>query len=701
MEKIELLSPAGSLSALKQAVYNGADSVYLGIKKFNARNNIEGFSLENLKEAVDFAHLNNVKVFLAINILFKDEELLDAVNTIVEANNLGVDAFIIQDLGLCSIIHKLYPNIIMHASTQLAVHNLDGVKEAEKLGFKRVVLSREISLTEIKKIRENSNMELEVFAHGALCVSFSGNCYMCSHLKNKSGNRGECLQFCRLKYKLLDKNKVLKDGYLLSAKDICTLDYLNTLKEIGVSCIKIEGRARRDYYVAIATKVYRKALDNETLSQKELIDLQLAFNRGFVPAYFNGNNDIISHLQGHMGLQIGKVNKIVKGKNFNELFIETNYQLQPNSVLKFWGDNNNQTSISAMDVKKSGSLYRITTTNNQIKVNDKVNILADDTRENELLKKSYKLPIQIYIEAIEGKEFCAKTVVNDTEFHFTGGVVEGAKNAPLTINDFKNSFIKSETFDAQVFGEIKNAFMTKSAINQLRRDFYNSLEEYMLYCYNTKNNINNLNKIDALPEIKKHTKRHGNIAVIDTVSQVDKLSTKLLDTVILDPEIYEINYIEKILKSIDCKNIYLNLPNFATSEEVVILKEIVNKLKVGVVANNLYALSFDCEKIAGGFLNIYNSYTINFLQEKGINVFYIKELNESESKSISQKTGAMAIEDKKQYMTLRHCPIKHFIGGDCSKCKYKNGLVYKMEDGTKFKLTRKKVSTCTFYLEDV
>ena len=178
---MKILSPAGNFDCLKAAVYNGADEVYLGINDFNARNNIDGFTIDNLIEAVDFAHVFGVKVHLAINILFKDEELQSALDTVVNAFNLGVDAFIVQDIGLAKLISANYPEIELHASTQMGLHNLEGVKAVEKYGFTRVVLARETPLEEIKRIKENSNVEIEYFAQGALCVSFSGNCYLSSY----------------------------------------------------------------------------------------------------------------------------------------------------------------------------------------------------------------------------------------------------------------------------------------------------------------------------------------------------------------------------------------------------------------------------------------------------------------------------------------------------------------------------------------
>lgn len=349
---MKLLAPAGDMDSLKMAIFNGADEVYLGVKNFNARN-IEGFNLESLKEAVEFVHLYNARIFLAVNILFTDEEMQSAVDLVVDAYNLGVDAFIVQDIGLINILHTLYPEVELHASTQMGIHNLEGVRVVESLGVKRVVLARETPLEEIKRIKSNSKVEIEYFCQGALCVSFSGNCYMSSYLCDASGNRGKCKQLCRLPYDFLHNGEVKKSGYLLSCKDINMLAKLQELESVGVDSLKIEGRARRPYYVAIATRVYRKALDGE----KTKNDLPLAFNRGYTAGYFDGNSGIISNLQNHIGVEIGCVQKVNLGKKFNEVFISSKQKFSPKSILKFYRDGKESVQFLLLMSQKSMSLF--------------------------------------------------------------------------------------------------------------------------------------------------------------------------------------------------------------------------------------------------------------------------------------------------------------------------------------------------------
>ena len=347
---MKILSPAGNFESLKMAVFNGADEVYLGISDFNARNNIEGFSIDTLKEAVDFAHLFGVKVHLAINILFSDDELQSALDVVYQSLNLGVDAFIVQDLGLISLINKLYPQAEIHLSTQMGIHNLEGILALRDYKFKRVVLSRETPLEEIKRIKENTDVEIEYFAQGALCVSFSGNCYLSSYTQSASGNRGKCKQLCRLPFTFSKNGKKLKKGYLLSAKDFNMLNRLSDLEKAGVDAIKIEGRARRPYYVAVATKQYYNALNG---LKTDLEQIKLAFNRNYTEGYFNGNGKIISDVQSHIGIFVGKVYKVKNGKKFNEIYFSSSREISAKSTLKFFFKNEEKT-VSAFDLKQWG-----------------------------------------------------------------------------------------------------------------------------------------------------------------------------------------------------------------------------------------------------------------------------------------------------------------------------------------------------------
>lgn len=283
---MELLAPAGSMEALRAAVCNGADAVYLGADTFNARMNARNFSAADLQEAVVYCHVRGVKVHLTLNTLVLDRETPRAAELIRMAASCGVDAFIVQDLGMVSLCRQLAPDVPIHASTQMSIHSLEGVLEAAALGCSRVVLARELPAEEIAHICKKSPVEIEVFVHGALCMCYSGQCYLSSVIGRRSGNRGQCAQPCRLPY---GYGRFESTRYPLSLKDNCLAGELDELRRMGVASIKIEGRMKRPEYVAIVTRAYRTVLNGGKLTQADLQELETAFSRqGFTDGYFKG-----------------------------------------------------------------------------------------------------------------------------------------------------------------------------------------------------------------------------------------------------------------------------------------------------------------------------------------------------------------------------------------------------------------------------
>ena len=283
---MELLAPAGSMEALRAAVCNGADAVYLGADTFNARMNARNFSAADLQEAIVYCHVRGVKVHLTLNTLVLDREMPRAAELIRMAASCGVDAFIVQDLGMVSLCRQLAPDVPIHASTQMSIHSLEGVLEAAALGCSRVVLARELPAEEIAHICKKSPVEIEVFVHGALCMCYSGQCYLSSVIGRRSGNRGQCAQPCRLPY---GYGRFESTRYPLSLKDNCLAGELDELRRMGVASIKIEGRMKRPEYVAIVTRAYRTVLNGGKLTQADLQELETAFSRqGFTDGYFKG-----------------------------------------------------------------------------------------------------------------------------------------------------------------------------------------------------------------------------------------------------------------------------------------------------------------------------------------------------------------------------------------------------------------------------
>lgn len=284
---LELLAPAGSPESVIAAVQNGADAVYMGMSGFNARKGAKNFSDDEFEKAVRYCRIRGCKTYLTLNTLVSDREIKSAVELAGKASELGVDALIVQDLGLASVIRRSLPDIPLHASTQMSIHNLAGVQAAAEAGCTRAVLARELNLDLIKFITKNSPIETEVFVHGALCFCHSGQCYMSSLIGRRSGNRGMCAQPCRQQYSLGGR----MDDYPLSLKDQCLVEHLLELEEAGVACAKIEGRMRRPEYTAIVTGIYSRVLKERTPpTEEELKMLEAAFSRqGFTKGYYLGN----------------------------------------------------------------------------------------------------------------------------------------------------------------------------------------------------------------------------------------------------------------------------------------------------------------------------------------------------------------------------------------------------------------------------
>ena len=315
MKKIELLAPAGDMESLKAAIEAGCDAVYLGGDNFGARAFSKNFSNDELVEAINYAHLYGVKVYVTVNTLVYDSEVADFLKYIEFIHKNNVDAVLIQDLGMFDLVRKTFPNLELHASTQMHIHNLDGVKVMESLGIKRIVLARETNIQDIKNIVKNTKCEIEVFVHGALCISYSGQCLMSSLIGGRSGNRGKCAGSCRLRYDIMDTDgNVLNTGkYPLSTKDLNSLEYVGELIDAHVSSLKIEGRMKSKEYVYKVVSIYRHAIDNYykygkvIIDKDDMLELRKIFNRdikyddyeSMISGYRDDVNVIINDKHGH------------------------------------------------------------------------------------------------------------------------------------------------------------------------------------------------------------------------------------------------------------------------------------------------------------------------------------------------------------------------------------------------------------------
>lgn len=703
----EILAPVSNLTSLKSAINNGADAVYLGLREFNARANLKNFSLEELEDVVNRAHLFNVKVYLTLNILFRDDEFDKVEEILDKTSTIGVDAFIIQDIGVYYFIKQKFPNLEIHASTQMGIQNLYGAQELKNLGYKRIVLARETPLCDIKEISDKLNIDIEYFVQGALCVAFSGNCYLCSLLADASGNRGKCKQFCRLNYSLSNENKTAQ-GYLLSTRDFCMLPYLKDLALSGVTSFKIEGRARRESYVGESTRIYKNAVLNDyKYSNEDILSLKKLFNRGdFIPGYFDPNKKIIyNKAQNHIGVEIGKVISTNYGKKFNEIKITSSHKLNKEDVIKFFINEKEVGIITVVDFKEIRKGEYILTTTNKIPNGAKANLIVDSAFEKEILEREKKIDVDLIFSAKIGQKATLTIKTENLQIkQESETLVQKAKTSPITKEDCINQLSKlGENYklkNAKI--NIENIFMAKSELNELRRKAIEKLTKAILKNYEnneklTKKAEKTVKNIDFLQKnIKNQT-----ILAFDNFNNLSKKDFEN-DILIFKPNNFDKEEIKSVYEKYKNYNVYISLPVIATSKEAEKLKNITNECKNwGIVSNNYYSLNFKPKEktIIGENMNVFNSYAIKFYVESGYDKIILS--NEITNEQKIKNCGANIFyysEYYPEYMNFNHCPIKENIGGDCSRCNFKEGYKYKLNN-TEFDLLRKKILKCQFVLK--
>ena len=496
MNKVELLAPAGDFSCLKAAIEAGCDAVYIGGKLFGARAFSSNFTDDEIIKAINYAHLFGVKVYVTTNTLIYDKEVERFLEYISFLHKNNVDAVIIQDLGMLDLVRQTFPNLEVHASTQMHIHNLDGASFMEKLGVKRVVLARETSISKIKEIKEKTNIDIEIFIHGALCVSYSGQCLMSSLIGNRSGNRGTCAGSCRQSYSIVDENNniILNNKYPLSMKDLCSLENLKTLLDIGVTSLKIEGRMKSSSYVYTVVKLYRLAIDsyyknnNIYIDEKELYNLNKIFNREFTKGFLfdEENNKVINMKRpNHQGVEIGKV---INYKN-NVAMIKLNDEININDGLRIVGKkdigvNVNDFYINSKLVKTAKKGDDKVEKDDKVlltldsKLNEEINNIISSNQRKVLVKAKFiaKEDKQITFELTD---FINKVVV------ISENKVTKALNKPITkeeikekLNKIKDTVYKYESLDIEIDD---NIFIPLNIINDLKRKAFEELNNKRLY----------------------------------------------------------------------------------------------------------------------------------------------------------------------------------------------------------------------------
>lgn len=717
--KIELLSPAGNIDSFRSAINSGADAIYMGIDRFNARQMAKNFDFESYKECIKYAHVLNVKVYLTLNTLLYDEEIKEALEILINLYSVGLDAVIVQDIGIASLIHKILPKLSLHASTQMSIYNLEQVKYLEKLGFKRVVLARELSLKEIEYICNNTSLEAEVFIHGALCVSYSGQCLLSEAIGGRSANRGNCAQPCRMKYTLCNKSKnIVKNRYLLSKKDIFGLSYVYKLYSIGVKSLKIEGRNKTPEYVAGVTSIYRKYLDKAIeknndidVDNKDINYLLQIFNRdGKSQGYFDGvryKETITENLPKNTGIYLGEV--ILQKKEYIKVKLETDISLHDGiEVLK---DNDilfsnivtcikdENKSVINKKVEK-GNVVWLGDIKTKIPIGTKVYKTSDAQINNELkkyydgkLKKRRKIDISIKIK--NGEKIVVSTNNLDKNIFSTIDYLpQIANNNPIVSESIKESF--SKTLDTLFEFNIvsmqidNNLFVPKSKLNELRRTFVLQLEQLLNKTIDVKENLNLLKRIDKEIFQKRNLSNlNRNILQIhrfrndfDYVNYYKEKYNKKLEIVYIDVYDMYINQ-NKIFEAFKDKiDIYVVLPNIGGKKtDEYIFKNIEKLVKNGVkgiIVGNIGYIEkilelkkvYDIILVADYSLNIFNKFSANFYYNLGFDIICPSlELTEEEVNNLNE-FNVEVVTDYQTVMTSRYCILGSYIDNrkEGSKC---------------------------------
>ncbi len=676
-KNVEILAPAGDIQRARVAIQNGANAVYIGGKMFSARSSADNFEDEEIEELVKYANVRGAKVYLAVNTLMKETELNDALAFIEKTYNMGVNAFIFQDIGLATYVKKQLPQIEMHASTQLFAHSIDDVKMLKEAGFSRVVLARELSIKEITEIKKAVDVELEVFVHGALCVCYSGQCLMSSLIGERSGNRGKCAQSCRMNYEMFDENhKLVTDGYLLSPKDIMAVEILKQYVEAGVDSLKIEGRMKNEKYVSQIVSGYREKLDNieKSLSQETLMGMQQIFNRGgyLIEGYANtysGKAMMSNETPKSTGLYLGEVLDYKDGK----AKIKLANSVVPGDGIEVWTQTKPNTGTNLGKANKAGEVIWVTISG-KITKGDKVYKSFDKALDDKLkrFKETVQKTINASVFAKLGEPLVLKLSLNDTVVELKGEVVENASKTPTTkevviekLNKTGGTPYNFNFVDVVVEDDI---FVNIKGLNELRRE---ALEQFL--DIEEKSYANNA-KVASLQEVKANNLKEG----AKTFS-VDLLDSSFIDEVI-DLEVAKIvvplsnETINNIKNNLDLiskseTKVYLKLPKVALNDDTTTIQNLLEKYKkienaiTGFEICNYgeYLLVKDLGKELSGDYNftVYNALSKNYLVEnlKLKTVTLSPELNLGELIPLADVYTEVVVYGKLDMMITRQCPV--------------------------------------------
>lgn len=706
MKKVELLSPVGNMETLPFAIHNGCDAVYFAGKKFGARKFANNFDKEEIVAAIKYCHLYGVKAYITVNTLMFDEEIEEALEYIGFLHQANVDAIIMQDIGLIKKTHAMYPNLEIHISTQCHNHNDKGIEFYENLGATRIVLDREMSLKEINNL--NTKLEKEVFVHGALCVCYSGCCLFSSMNGGRSGNRGECVASCRLKYDLIKNDEKVNTAgeYLLSTKELNTLNHIKELIESGITSFKIEGRMKSPEYVGFVTKLYRTMIDkyynNEEmiLNEEDLYNLKKLYNRDFTEGYLfdkSGNELMNIKTPNHLGVKLGKV--IDFDKKYIKILLNDDLKQEDGIRLP----NNEGMILNKIYNKKMLLVNKIEKGNIAI-IDNKVNLknkgIVLKTIDKELidnLKKYQEKKIPIDIEIICRLNQPIKIIISDTENKIEKNscqLVQQSLSSPTTkeriitqITKLGNTPFKINNININTDID-QNIFVSIKELNELRRKAIDELIELR------KNKRKKYQKKET-QDYKTLTK-DNKIRINALVRNEEQLLTCLANNIdyiyTSDKRLYE-TYKNKA-------NIYLKLPR-------VILKHMdYNNEKLLVTEiGSLEKYRNHNQIITDYTINITNKETSTLLEQNNTKLVTISpEITKERLKNINFKNNNVEyiVYGTIELMIMKYCPIKMLDNNDknnCNLCSLNNKYYLKDKNDNYYPIVNTKHYTHIMHKE--
>ncbi len=662
--KHELLVPVGEYASLIAAINNGADAVYLGGKKFGARAYANNFSYEELEKATKLCHLYGVKIYVTVNTLVYEREIDEALSYVRYLHSIGVDALIMQDVGLINLVHQKFPNLEIHASTQMHNHSEESLPFLETLGVKRVVFARELPLTYINSI--NTNLEKEVFIHGSLCISYSGQCLFSSHVLKRSGNRGECAGMCRLPYQIIENDKIVntEGDYLLSPKDLCSINYFKELMDSNIKCFKIEGRMKSPLYVAIVTKIYKTLMtqyehhEKMQVSRDDLNLLKAIFNREYTEGYLHNDNNIMN-MKGpnHQGLSIGHVTNITKKK----IEITLTYPLKQKDGIRFKKSNVGLTVNFMYD--KNDNLINKGEKNTKVYLDNFLSLKEFDEvlltnpfyeLPKEVLKK---IPVSLFFKAyLNEKMTITIKCVEDEILVISEDVVEKAISNAVSkeriqkcLEKVGNTPFIIQNIDIDINDGI---FIPIGNINRLRKLAFDKLQTLR------ENKKKEFKEVEFKDEKIIQEKTTTLNVLARTKEQIEVLKElKLQNIIVENNDLWEENFIFKVPRD-NLKHEY-NKPNLLVTDYASMIKYPYN--------------------IGDYFLNITNHYTLNYLSKYNkMNCLSVEGNIEDYEEIIKNNESKLNVEvliyGRIELMLLKYCLLNNLINKNklCTVCQSNN-----------------------------